>query len=59
MAAYNPLEIPVDAFYSHSVKNPLPTAFSGAIGVAYNGYPQNGYNFGTGVSQPYNILSLS
>lgn len=51
MPAYDPRDIPVDAFYSQSAKDPLPTKFAGAIGVAYNGYPpRNGYLFGTGAS---------
>ncbi|KAJ6531945.1 hypothetical protein B0H19DRAFT_1242100 [Mycena capillaripes] len=53
MPAYDPRDIPIDAFYPQSAKNPLPTVFSGAIGVAYNGYPQNGYHFGTAAQSYY------
>ncbi|KAF7374766.1 Peroxysomal citrate synthase [Mycena sanguinolenta] len=51
MPAYDPLQIPVDAFYSHTVKDPLPTTFSGAIGVTR--YPQTGYQFGTAAQSYY------
>ncbi|KAJ7170821.1 hypothetical protein C8R43DRAFT_1120555 [Mycena crocata] len=56
MPTYNPADIPVDRFYSENAKNPLPTSFSGAIGVSYNGYPaypQNGYNFATAAQPAY------
>ncbi|KAJ7678955.1 hypothetical protein DFH06DRAFT_1465181 [Mycena polygramma] len=46
MSAFNPHNIPVDSFSSRSAQNPLPTAFAGALGGTYNGYPQNEYHFG-------------
>ncbi|KAF7336739.1 Peroxysomal citrate synthase [Mycena venus] len=53
MPSYDPRDINIDEFYSQSAKNPLPTVFSGAIGVPYNAYPQNGYSFGTAAQSYY------
>ncbi|KAJ7773451.1 hypothetical protein B0H16DRAFT_1766746 [Mycena metata] len=50
---FSPRDIPVDAFYSQTARDPLPTVFAGAIGTSYNGYPQSGYNFGTAQSSYY------